>query len=111
MLLEIPQAQFGTYPYFMASATITALFLVGLFFFLLDRHDCSGESYQQYKDTDPMITEEYMHAVRNAYAPNENWQDPFLSPVMAILKAFPLFSFKWAAMKCCFRILPPYTTI
>ncbi len=50
---------------------------------------CSGESYQQYKDTDPMITEEYMHAVRNAYAPNGNWQDPFLSPVNANFEGFP----------------------
>lgn len=50
---------------------------------------CSGESYQTCKEVDPMITEEYMHAVRNAYASGLDWEDPMLSPVNGNFEGFP----------------------
>lgn len=49
----------------------------------------SGESYQSARDLDPMLTLNYIHAVRGAYAPQGNWADPHLSPLFADLHGFP----------------------
>ena len=49
----------------------------------------SGESYQTARDLDPMITMDYIQAVRSAYAPKGNWADPHLSPLFADLHGFP----------------------
>lgn len=49
----------------------------------------SGESYDTARDLDPMITSDYVHAVRGAYAPEGNWDDPHLSPLFADLRGFP----------------------
>ena len=49
----------------------------------------SGESYVSARDLDPMLTTNYIHAVRQAYAPGANWSDPHLSPRVAGLHGFP----------------------
>ena len=49
----------------------------------------SGESYVSARDLDPMLTTNYIHAVRQAYAPGANWSDPHLSPLFADLHGFP----------------------
>lgn len=49
----------------------------------------SGESYVSARDLDPMLTMDYIHAVRGAYAPQGNWTDPHLSPLFADLHRFP----------------------
>ena len=50
---------------------------------------CSGESYEECKESDPIITQEYMHAVRSVYAPNADWHDPLLSPIEGSFEDFP----------------------
>lgn len=50
----------------------------------------SGKSYKENKDLDPMITGEYVKAVRAAYAGEDaDWKDPHLSPLFGSLKGFP----------------------
>ena len=49
----------------------------------------SGESYQSARDLDPMLTMNYIQAVRSAYAPQTDWADPHLSPLFAELPGFP----------------------
>ncbi len=50
----------------------------------------SGKSYKENKDMDPMITQEYVRAVRTAYAGEDaDWNDPHLSPLFGSLKGFP----------------------
>ena len=49
----------------------------------------SGDSYQTCRDTDPILTWEYICAVREAYAPGRNWSDPGLSPIFGDLTGFP----------------------
>lgn len=49
----------------------------------------SGESYQSARDLDPMLTMNYIQAVRSAYAPQTDWSDPHLSPLFADLHGFP----------------------
>lgn len=49
----------------------------------------SGESYQQRKDLDPSITEDYIHAVRSAYAGEADVTDPQLSPLYGDFTGFP----------------------
>ena len=49
----------------------------------------SGDSYSSARDLDPMLTMDYIHAVRGAYAPQGKWDDPHLSPLFADLHGFP----------------------
>ena len=49
----------------------------------------SGASYQERKELDPSITEDYIHAVRNAYAGDANVEDPQLSPLFGDFTGFP----------------------
>ena len=49
----------------------------------------SGESYQSARELDPMLTMNYIQAVRSAYAPQTDWSDPHLSPLFADLHGFP----------------------
>ena len=49
----------------------------------------SGKSYQERADIDPVLTLNYIHAVRDAYARGRDWSDPCLSPLFADLAGFP----------------------
>lgn len=50
----------------------------------------TSPTYQTKKDVDPLITEEYVRLVRDAYAPNvEDYKDPKYSPLFADLHHFP----------------------
>lgn len=49
----------------------------------------SGESYAERAGADPMLTIEYIEAVRDAYAGDNDPADPMLSPVNGDLKGFP----------------------
>ncbi len=50
----------------------------------------SGKSYRENADIDPLITKDYICAVRAAYAGEEaDYAEPMLSPLFADLKGFP----------------------
>ena len=49
----------------------------------------SGESIIEMREKDPIITPEYLMAVRQAYAPGANFASPELSPLFADLSGFP----------------------
>ncbi len=49
----------------------------------------AGASYLEHQEDDPMLTREYIEAVRSAYAPEGNWTAGALSPVFADLTGFP----------------------
>ena len=49
----------------------------------------SGESYETRKELDPSITEDYIHAVRSAYAAGADVTDPQLSPLFGDFTGFP----------------------
>ena len=49
-----------------------------------------GRSYQEKAELDPLLTREYIDAVRTAYAgPDADFLDPHLSPLYTSLKGFP----------------------
>lgn len=50
---------------------------------------CSGESYTLCRDQDPLLTEDYIRSVRQAYAPQADWSDPAFSPLFADLQGLP----------------------
>lgn len=54
---------------------------------------------------DPMLTLEYIHAVREAYAPGLDPGSSRLSPLFGDFACFPPRSFRWAAMRSCIPIL------
>ena len=49
----------------------------------------SGASYRERAEIDPMLTPEYIEAVRKAYAGNRDFHDPDLSPLLGDLGNFP----------------------
>lgn len=50
----------------------------------------SGQSYEKCADIDPLITKDYILAVRGAYAGDKtDYEDPHLSPLFADFKDFP----------------------
>lgn len=49
----------------------------------------SGESYTECRDRDPLLTREYIEAVRDAYAPGADWSLPEYSPLFADLRGLP----------------------
>ncbi|MBM6924730.1 alpha/beta hydrolase [Pseudoflavonifractor phocaeensis] len=49
----------------------------------------SGKSYQEREDMDPLLTLNYIHATRDAYARGRDFTDPDLSPLYADLSGFP----------------------
>ena len=49
----------------------------------------SGESYTARKELDPSITEDYIRAVRSAYAGDSNLKNPELSPLYGDFTGFP----------------------
>lgn len=49
----------------------------------------SGKSYAERADIDPMITMDYIKAVRGVYAPNLDLTDPTLSPLFGDFTGFP----------------------
>ena len=49
----------------------------------------SGKSYQERAAIDPVLTVNYIHAVRDAYARDQDWSDFRLSPLFGDLKDFP----------------------
>lgn len=49
----------------------------------------SGRSYQERAELDPSLTQDYIQAVRAAYAGGEDWTDPGLSPLFGDLRGFP----------------------
>ena len=49
----------------------------------------SGASYRERVESDPMLTPEYIEAVRRAYAGDRDLHDPDLSPLLGDLGNFP----------------------
>lgn len=49
----------------------------------------SGVSYSERAEIDPMLTPEYIEAVRTAYAAGQDYHSPDLSPLFADLTGFP----------------------
>lgn len=49
----------------------------------------SGESYETCKEQDPMLTADYIRAVRSAYAPGADYSQPRFSPLFANLSGMP----------------------
>lgn len=49
----------------------------------------SGPSYRERAEQDPMLTNEYIEAVRSAYAPDADYHWPYLSPLLGDLSGFP----------------------
>ena len=49
----------------------------------------SGPSYQERAESDPMLTPDYIEAVRRAYAGGRDFRDPDLSPLLGDLSGFP----------------------
>ena len=49
----------------------------------------SGKSYTDRRDADPMITMNYIQAVRAAYAPGREFSSPMLSPLFGNFARFP----------------------
>ena len=50
---------------------------------------CSGASYSEHEQDDPILTRTYLESVRQAYAPQGDWEQPELSPLFADLSEFP----------------------
>ena len=50
---------------------------------------CSGESLTERADIDPVLTREYIYAVREAYAGGLDPEQPSLSPLFADFSGFP----------------------
>ncbi|NCB62310.1 MAG: alpha/beta hydrolase [Clostridia bacterium] len=49
----------------------------------------SGKSYEERVDIDPMITMNYIRAIRNVYAPGHTLSSPLLSPLFGDFCGFP----------------------
>ena len=49
----------------------------------------SGDSYEECRDLDPLLTRAYIEAVREAYAPGEDLSLPEFSPLFADLQGLP----------------------
>lgn len=49
----------------------------------------SGKSYVEKADCDPILTMDYIHAVRGAYAPGRELKSPMLSPLFGDFRGFP----------------------
>lgn len=49
----------------------------------------SGKSYQEREDIDPVLTLNYIYAVRDAYARGQDLSDPCLSPLFGDFTDFP----------------------
>jgi monoterpene epsilon-lactone hydrolase len=49
----------------------------------------SGKSYQERQDIDPILTMNYITAVREAYARSADYSSPLLSPLLGDLTGFP----------------------
>lgn len=49
----------------------------------------SGESYTECRERDPLLTREYIEAVRDAFAPGADWSLPEYSPLFADLRELP----------------------
>lgn len=49
----------------------------------------TAESYEECRDRDPLLTWEYVEAVRDAYAPFGAWDQPACSPLFADLRGLP----------------------
>ena len=50
---------------------------------------CSGKSLESRKEVDPMLTEEYLRAVADAYAGPADKGEPTLSPLLGDFQGFP----------------------
>ena len=60
----------------------------------------SGKSYRTCKTLDPMLTMEYIAAVREAYTgPDADWSRPCYSPLFADLRGLPIFTIDSAETK------------
>lgn len=49
----------------------------------------SGKSYEERVDRDPMITMNYIQAIRSVYAPGQDLASPMLSPLFGRFHSFP----------------------
>lgn len=50
---------------------------------------CSGESYQDKAELDPVLNKAYIDRMIQSYAANRNLKDPFISPIYGDFKDFP----------------------
>lgn len=50
---------------------------------------CSGASLEERGAMDPVLTLEYLHGMREAYAKGQCFEEPYLSPLFGDLKGFP----------------------
>lgn len=50
---------------------------------------CSGESFQGRKTFDPVLTPEYLYQIRADYAKDENYENPYISPLFGDFSDFP----------------------
>ncbi len=50
---------------------------------------CSGESVIERKTYDPVLTPEYLHQIRADYVKDEDYENPYVSPLFGDFNAFP----------------------
>ena len=64
----------------------------------------SGQSYTERAEIDPMLTPEYIEAVRLAYAAGRDYRSSDLSPLFADFTGFPPTLIRSATTRSCIRI-------
>ncbi len=64
----------------------------------------SGRSYETRRDIDPMITMDYIRAVRAVYAPGQELSSPLLSPLLGDFYRFPPALIQVGRTNTCFPI-------
>ncbi|MBQ6697062.1 MAG: alpha/beta hydrolase [Lachnospiraceae bacterium] len=50
---------------------------------------CSGLSFQNYKNRDPVLSPEYIYQIRESYAGGQDYDNPLISPLFGDLAGFP----------------------
>lgn len=50
---------------------------------------CSGKSFQQRAESDPVLNAEYIYQMREAYAGGQDLTNPFISPLFGEMEDFP----------------------
>lgn len=49
----------------------------------------SGESFKNRQKQDPVLTQEYMYQIREAYVTDKDYMNPYISPIYGTMKGFP----------------------
>ncbi len=50
---------------------------------------CSGQSFQKYKERDPVLSPEYLYQIRESYAGGQDYSNPLISPLFGDMTGFP----------------------